>query len=63
MITGDEFSIVSDLATVRSAKGVLRDVVPMCSSDCISKEEWQTVMQTLMKWEESLNELVQISDN
>jgi len=62
-MTEDEYSIAGDLSSVRSAKAVLREICPECGSDSVKKEEWQNVMQVLMRWESRLNDAIDISDS
>lgn len=57
-LSEQRYSQASDLASIRAAKAVLREIVPDCGHDSIPKAEWQNVMQTLMKWETSLTEQI-----
>jgi len=41
----------------------LREICPECGSDSVKKEEWQNVMQVLMRWESRLNDAIDISDS
>lgn len=54
MITEKEHCKIIDLAIIRSAISVLRNIVPECGHNHIPKNEWQEVMQQMIKWEQRL---------
>lgn len=62
-MTENEHSIVTALAQTGSAKSVLRDICPGLTPDCITTQEWQQVMQILMKWETKLTASIDTIDS
>ena len=50
---------VSDLAKIRSAKSNLRDVMPEISN-VVDKEGYTIIMQTLVSWENKLNDVIDV---
>lgn len=54
-MTEKEYSMVSDLATIRAAKNAMTGLVPECLCDAVKEDEWKLVMQTLIEWEDRLN--------
>jgi hypothetical protein len=53
-----DYCIASDLSTTRAALSVLRNITPDCGHEKISKEEWQKIMQTLIKWDKALSDIM-----
>lgn len=54
-MTEQEYIDVSDLARIRAAQSILREVTPGCSSH-ISEAESQNVHLQLQEWEKRINE-------
>ena len=49
----------TDLAKVRAAESILRDLLPTISIDAITDEDYGQVMKTLYKWRTALFEAIQ----
>ena len=63
MITENEFSLVTDLASVKAAQAVLQKIPPNFSHDCIPESEWQEVLLKLAEWEDRLKSLIYVEDS
>lgn len=59
MATEKDYCAIHDLATIRAAKSVLRDVTPQCGHDVIGSQELREIQQRLTVWEKKLSKLVQ----
>ncbi|MEE9384334.1 MAG: hypothetical protein V3V08_13100 [Nannocystaceae bacterium] len=46
----------TDLAKVRAAESILRDLLPSISIDAITDEDYEQVMKTLYEWRTALFE-------
>lgn len=54
-----EYINVQELTSIRSAKEILKDIVP-ANSKIISCDEFISVVQVLSKWESKLYKLIKI---
>ena len=54
MASEKEYCVITDLAIVRSARAVLRDLAPECGHEHVKADEYQAVMETIAKWEKRL---------
>lgn len=62
-MTEDEYSLVTDLAKVKAAEAVLKQVPPEFAHDCIPEKEWQEVLLKLAEWEVRLKSLIYVIDD
>ncbi len=62
MLTNEEYCAVSDLASVRHIKAVLKDIIPEMYKDAIEREDHNAMMQKLFQWEEQLVAKIEISE-
>lgn len=58
-MTEKDYTIISDLATIRSAKVVLQKLVPDCS-EILEQGEYNEVMHLISKWEKQHDEKIKI---
>ena len=59
-MTEDEYTYVDSLSTIRAAKNVMADIVPDIVEGIMPKDEYQTIMKILWKWEKELNKKIKV---